>query len=636
MKFSKLLNLLFLFLINLFFYFYVFSFFATKASNLLISSLGNFSNDLSKIGFPYADNVSSNFVVFVIAFLNTLLISNFIDTDFYKKRLEKILLEFLKLFLINAGAFTFSLYILRLFNLPRSIILLSIFLYPFLMSLSIFSIGNIRNFRLNKVKVIASVSFFLVIGIIYGISLINFNSTSVSIDRQQEGEDSGLLNFDLGVSVSTNELVCNPWSGSENYISCLYGIEIEEGINVGLQINNISIYKDEIYLVIESGKVLKLENDSYSEFINIEDKVFYKDGGEEGLFDIAFYPNDDDFLISYTNLNNALQVDVYSNYRGQGYDSLFTLVDIPNNQCCHFAGTLDYSEYFEGFLLAVGDMEANNASVLNSESMNTISPRGKILLLSSEEKIYAPIISSVSTYKPPENIVAYGLRNPWQAIEHGDSIIIPDVGNQNIEELNIVDYDSFPDGCDSGVFIGDGELKVENCLVRTPVSLGWPIFEGPFFSKELNKNTGGDLLLDEENVTELYLWLYGPNTLGNYENEKADEFLINTSREPKVYYNHRPGNDIYRAAIIGGDVISDPSSYYNNFYFFTDYVTLELFAYNLTEDKLYVFPVINSYNTNPTVLKVHPTEKDTLIVALKSGQILNIKLPEVPKLEPEG
>jgi len=502
--------------------------------------------------------------------------------------------------------------------------------------LSIFSIGNIQNFKLNKGRLIVSVSFFLVIGIIYGISLINFNSTSVSIDRQEGNEDSGLLNFDLGVSVSTNELVCNPWSGSENYISCLYGIEIEEDINVELQINNISIHNDEIYLVIESGKVLKLENDSYSEFINIEDKVFYKDGGEEGLFDIAFYPNDDDFLISYTNLNNALQVDVYSNYRGQGYDSLFTLVDIPNNQCCHFAGTLDYSEYFEGFLLAVGDMEANNASVLNSESMNTISPRGKILLLASEEKIYAPKISAVGTYEPPENIVAYGLRNPWQAIEHGDSIIIPDVGNQNIEELNIIDYDSFPDGCDSGVFIGDGEAKVENCLVRTPVSLGWPIFEGPFFSKELNKNTGGDLLLDEENVTELYLWLSGPNDLGNYDdNEKADKFLINTSRKPKVYYNHRPGNDIYRAAIIGGDVISDPSSYYNNFYFFTDYVTLELFAYNLTEDKLYVFPVINSYNTNPTVLKVHPTEKDTLIVALKSGQILNIKLPEVPKLEPE-
>ena len=630
MKITKLLNLLILFLINLFFYSYVFSFFVNRSSNLLISSLGNFSNDLSNIGFPYSDNVSSNFIVFVIAFLNTLLISNFIDTDFYKKRLEKILLEFLKLFLINAGSFTFCLYILRLFNLPRSIILLSIFLYPFLISLSIFSIGNIRNFKLNKGRLIVSVSFFLVIGIIYGISLINFNSTSVSIDRQEEGEESGLLNFDLGVSVSTNELVCNPWSGSENYISCLYGITIEEDINVELQVNNISIFEDQIYLIVETGKILKLENGTYSEFLNIEDQVFYKDGGEEGLFDIAFHPSGEYFLVSYSNKNNALEVDKYQINNGTPYYEEI-LFDVPNNQCCHFAGTLEWSNYFEGFLLSVGDMEANNASVLNSESMNTTSLRGKILLLDSEEKIYSPKISSVETYKPAENIVAYGLRNPWQIIEYGDSIIIPDVGNQNIEELNVVSYDTLPDGCDVEIFIVS-ESGQQTCKVRTSISLGWPIFEGPFFSKELNKNTGGDLLIDEENVTELYLWR---GDLSSLDYVKADEFLINSSRRPKVYYNHRPGNDIYRAAIIGGDVISDSSSYYNNFYFFTDYVTLELFAYNLIEDKLYVFPVINSYNTNPTVLKVHPTEKDALIVALKSGQILNIKLPEVPKLVPE-
>ena len=88
-----------------------------------------------------------------------------------------------------------------------------------------------------------------------------------------------------------------------------------------------------------------------------------------------------------------------------------------------------------------------------------------------------------------------------------------------------------------------------------------------------------------------------------------------------------------RAAIIGGDVITNPESYYNNYYFFTDYVTLELFAYNLEENKLYLFPVNNIYNTNPTSLRVHPSKKDTLMVGLKSGQILNIKLPEIPRLE---
>ena len=54
------------------------------------------------------------------------------------------------------------------------------------------------------------------------------------------------------------------------------------------------------------------------------------------------------------------------------------------------------------------------------------------------------------------------------------------------------------------------------------MSLGWPIFEGPFFAKELNAKTGGDLLADEENVTELYIW-YGDDD-NTYT--KADEFLI--------------------------------------------------------------------------------------------------------------
>ena len=35
------------------------------------------------------------------------------------------------------------------------------------------------------------------------------------------------------------------------------------------------------YLILETGKVLKVEGDGYSEFLNIEDKVLYKDGGEE-------------------------------------------------------------------------------------------------------------------------------------------------------------------------------------------------------------------------------------------------------------------------------------------------------------------------------------------------------------------
>ena len=92
---------------------------------------------------------------------------------------------------------------------------------------------------------------------------------------------------------------------------------------------------------------------------------------ERGFFDIAFHPSGEYLLISYSNLNNALEVDKYLIRDDKViFDSPF---DVPNNQCCHFAGTLQWSDYFNGFLLSVGDMEANNASVLNFESLNTTS-----------------------------------------------------------------------------------------------------------------------------------------------------------------------------------------------------------------------------------------------------------------------
>ena len=135
-----------------------------------------------------------------------------------------------------------------------------------------------------------------------------------------------------------------------------------------------------------------------------------------------------------------------------------------NNQCCHFAGTLQWSDYFEGFLLSVGDMEANNASVLNL-SLLTQPPKRKSNLVRVRKEIYSPKINSVNLYEPPQNIVAYGLRNPWQMMEYDGKLIIPDVGNQNIEELNIISYEEFPNGCKANVYIQlqDGQ---ETCDVQ--------------------------------------------------------------------------------------------------------------------------------------------------------------------------
>ena len=60
---------------------------------------------------------------------------------------------------------------------------------------------------------------------------------------------------------------------------------------------------------------------------------------------------------------------------------------------------------------------------------------------------------------------------------------------------------------------------------QNSLSFGWPIFEGPELSKELNPKKGGDLAFEETNITELFIW-------NGDKSEKADEYIISNSVKP--------------------------------------------------------------------------------------------------------
>ena len=51
------------------------------------------------------------------------------------------------------------------------------------------------------------------------------------------------------------------------------------------------------------------------------------------------------------------------------------------------------------------------------------------------------MISETNIQQPIRNLIGYGLRNPWNFIEHEGNLIIPDVGDKSNEELNIVNLD---------------------------------------------------------------------------------------------------------------------------------------------------------------------------------------------------
>ena len=52
------------------------------------------------------------------------------------------------------------------------------------------------------------------------------------------------------------------------------------------------------------------------------------------------------------------------------------ILKIPNSICCHWSGNIFWSNYFEDFMLSIGDMGDNRVPFFNSEPIDTTSPRG--------------------------------------------------------------------------------------------------------------------------------------------------------------------------------------------------------------------------------------------------------------------
>ena len=206
--------------------------------------------------------------------------------------------------------------------------------------------------------------------------------------------------------------------------------------------------------------------------------------------------------------------------------------------CCHYSGNLIWSNYFSDFLLSVGDMGDPYAAA------NTTSSKGKVIFLNkSLETDLTPLINDASNTSPLNNLLGFGLRNPWKTSEYKNYLFIPDVGYQTTEELNVVDLESF----------------------KNPVYFGWPYYEGNLKNPNLE-------------FSPIYQWEEDePNDFGRY----ATQNTFN----PQVFYSHL-GSETYRAAIIGGGVIEVENSKYFERYIFADYLSKEIFSYNFKNNTL--------------------------------------------------
>ena len=407
---------------------------------------------------------------------------------------------------------------------------------------------------------------------------------------QNESFFSDVSNPEVNQINIGDNYVCNEWLGSDNYERCLEGSEITLLANFDQKLNNIIEYREEIYLLQANGVIFKNTKDNI--FIDITEKVSsVKDSttAEIGLYGISFHPVENYFLVSYSNLLNELTIEKYlldadGSVVMQNSEIIFKQ---KNDWCCHFAGSVIWSDYFQDFLISVGDMDED--APITREPLITTSNKGKILFLTKNIS-KTKLIGINSNLDSKKNILAYGLRNPWKISVYSNFLFITDVGAVDQEELNLVDLDSF---------------QSRN---NDPYLFGWPIYEG-------NKTRKAE----DFEYSEISLWTESKSL-------DAIEYVNQNSIVPTLYYSHdAPEN--YRAAIIGGAVIDNEASKHFEHYIFADYLSKELFSYNFKSDELFLVPLPTEFSSQITSLAINPNEQDSVLIATTNGELYQVRLP---------
>ena len=386
---------------------------------------------------------------------------------------------------------------------------------------------------------------------------------------------------------------CIDFIGSLHDVNCLDSYKVSEVIEFESGIVNTFKTDSSLYVVLKMGRVYEFNfaDKSIRKILEIKNIQTIQD---TGLLSLAINDQGDEFAISYINKDFELIVDKYT------YDDDISDHDFANQifsqqmnkPYTHLGGNLIWSQYFNTFLISVGDnQEANEFSRINPAPLDTTNQLGKILALENVE-IDVPLIFTQDKDAKLSNIVVYGLRSPWQFFEHNGYLAVFDVGLSIHEEMTI------------------------SKLSSNAVSYGWPIFEGGSkaeiideikdYSIEITYNLGDSNLNSEDSLRKL-------------ESEAVS---------PNFFYSHYPTESDYRGAIIGGDVILGNNKNYTLNFVSADITTNELFLYDITDGSLKIVPPPSSDRATITNIRAMNNNISDLVVGTYEGKLIFIDLPQ--------
>ena len=145
--------------------------------------------------------------------------------------------------------------------------------------------------------------------------------------------------------------------------------------------------------------------------------------GERGLLGLAFSPDGSTAYINYTDLNNDTTIALISIDKDGRFlrETLSTILIIKQPFENHNAGDI-VVEPSGTLLVPMGDGGSRDDPL--RVSLDDASPLGKVLRVNPSDGSYT--------------ILARGLRNPWRVDLYDDRLWLADVGQNNFEEVSVL------------------------------------------------------------------------------------------------------------------------------------------------------------------------------------------------------
>ena len=239
-------------------------------------------------------------------------------------------------------------------------------------------------------------------------------------------------------------------------------VEIASGLQSPLFLD-APIGDSRLFVVEQPGRIQLISDGSVSTFLDISSKVL--SGGERGLIGLAFHPDYSSnglFYVHYTRPGDGAGViaeySVSSDPSIADASSERILKVIAQPASNHNGGMLAFGP--DGYLYAgFGDGGGGGDPYRNGQNTGTI--LGSIARLD-------PATGNAAPGNPFGNEVYYpGVRNPWRFSIDGNRMYIADVGQNQLEEVNVVS------------------------LFDAGTNFGWPVTEGSSCYAASSCNTAG-------------------------------------------------------------------------------------------------------------------------------------------------